>query len=58
MLVFDYQCSNCINKEEHYVKKHDDIVHCNSCGHFMNKQTSAVGLLKTNHANKNSVKDR
>ncbi len=55
MLVFDYQCTKCKTTEEHYVKKHDDIPHCTVCGHAMDKQYPAVGMLKTNFANKTKV---
>lgn len=56
MLVFDYQCTNCDNNEEHYVKTHDEVPHCTKCGHSMGKEAPSVGLLVTNSYDKSSAR--
>lgn len=37
MPIFDYRCDKCKKVVEEFVKRHDDIVICDSCGNAMTK---------------------
>ena len=37
MPIFDYQCPRCNKTEEHFVRKHDDLVQCPDCLVSMNR---------------------
>lgn len=43
ILLFDYECPQCLTVEEHMVAAHDETVTCEKCGSGMTKIFTAAG---------------
>jgi len=42
--IFDYQCPKCDATEEHFVRKHDDLVQCSECFVSMSKMPAVPNM--------------